>query len=325
MSRTAKLLTLLALSCLIAALTACGGSSGGSPAPVTYDGPVTQAAIVENNAADLAALAHTGSELSEVVPIASLQGGESSNTGSTPVIQSLAKLALDLPDLLTRKPLVNPSTAALVPIGGTEACTVSGTFSVSGNFDDENGNLDAIITFSNCNEGDVIINGTVDLTATGVIPTAGDPDLTTASITETFNNLVMTFPADGETITVAGTVVITVDAAGEYPVVTETVNMVLYNNSTGESVKLENYTVVITETVSNPLMEISGTIYHSSYGYVELITLTPIEISLTIEKPVAGVFRINGANGSYAEVTFNTDGSGAGTWFDGTNSGSFSI
>ena len=119
----------------------------------------------------------------------------------------------------------------------------------------------------------------------------------------TYQNLRTYFTLYGLQTTTYGTASTTVDASGTYPYISMTINFVMQDDSTMKTVKLENYRERLTDYGSYGQFNIySGRVYNFDFGYIDVSTPTPILANTS--GVYQGVLRLDGANGSWAEVNF---------------------
>lgn len=307
----------------VAALTACGGGGGGSSSLV-YDGESTPATITAENASDLAALAYYGSQLAEPLPLSMSQTVSSASGSPMPVLQEVVDVVSGLPKKIDLTMLNDNVTRATMSIpASTEQCGFdgnSGTMTVSGTFDMETGAVNAKIAFSNCDSGDgVVMNGSIGVQAAG-IDDLEDPDFT--DFTVTFNRLSYEFIEDGQEIILDGTAVGSVDNVSSAQIMT--LNLVMMETSSGQMAKVEDYTVSVVDNFDYQEVSISGRIYDSSYGYIDITTVEPILTDFG--NPYQGIYRIDGADGTWATVDFSIEVGPQGAYGAGAEElGTFSI
>lgn len=322
MSKHWSALSLLILSTVL--LTACGGGGGGGGGgsdQITYDGVRTQATIDDENAAELAELAYTGSELGEQSMVFSAVETSSGQpaAASTPLIPKLTNIFLGLPDRLASG-IDNPLYARTVTsISESSGCTGGGNVSISGSWDDVAGTLNATINFNSCTENGETMTGPIDISASGLDSDAyGDPVFNNVEISVSFKN--MSYSSADENLTISGGATMSINSDS----VRMSMTMEMRDNRTGLLAKVENYTMNVVDMVNHSEIGISGKVYRSDIGYVELSTTTAIRVDIYGE-PYEGVFRIDGANGTWAEVDFSLQVP-QGTWGDATGTlGTFSI
>lgn len=308
-----KTLVGLLLVVFVLVLSACGGGGGGSSAAVNYDGISAQATVTSENAADLTALAYYGSELSNPLPLSAVQV-TSSIGDAVPVLTKLVALVSTLPGKIDVDQLIaNSSRAAMTMPAFTEQCQVSGSMTISGTFDDVTGALNATLSMTSCNSGGgVIMGGTLLLNASGIADIE-NTDLTTYTVT--FKQLTYDFIDDNDSIVLNGTALSWFDAAQSAQVMQ--INMVMQEVGTSLQAKLENYTVSVSEVGMEEQVSIAGRIYESTVGYIDVSTLQPIMVNMYGE-PYQGVYHIDGAGGTWAEVDFSILSGDQGTYGDDT-------
>lgn len=311
---------MLMLAATVVLLSACGGGGGGS-ATVSYDGVTAQATVTSDNAADLAELAYYGSQLSDPLPLASVQA--SSGGGEpAPVLPEIFDLISSLPEKIDADYLSeNVAKAAITMPAFTEPCEISGSMSISGTFDDVTGALNANLSMASCNSGDgVIMDGTLLLGAMGI---ADIENPVFSTFTVTFKHLTYEFVDGNDSILLEGTASSWYDNDQTAQVMQ--INMIMQQVGTSLQAKLENYTVSVVEMGMEQQVSISGRIYESTVGYIDLSTLQPIMVDMYGE-PYQGIYRIEGAGGTWAEVDFSIGTGNQGILGDATGElGTFSL
>lgn len=199
---------------------------------------------------------------------------------------------------------------------------------MSGTRGNVNGSMTLDLSFAACNQGDIILNGSISMVlSTNRYDSTGYPDLinsTQISTSQNYNNLSMQFQG-GESLTVDGTVNLDIDQSGLYPLYSMTMGMVMQDNVTGQTAKIENYHLVVTEYPSyDEINIVSARVYDFDFGYVDISTPTPLEDSGNSLYPEFGILRLQGAHGSSAVVDFSMTPEGS--WDDGQGtSGTFSL
>ena len=85
-------------------------------------------------------------------------------------------------------------------------------------------------------------------------------------------------------------------------------NMVMTEPATGKSF-YANYAVTAAEGTGYEDISVSGRFYAGDYGYVDVVTVTPVRTLDTADYPSSGVLKFTGAAGSTATMTFGDGGS----------------
>lgn len=174
-------------------------------------------------------------------------------------------------------------------------CGGSASFNIS--VDDVTGEFSGSMTFSNYNEcdGEVL---------SGPVTFSGRLNLSTLDFVEfTFNFKKLSNTSSLGKETLSGTLSINTISPSNYLV---TMNMVYQVNSS-KTYKLANYVVSLNESGDPAIVNISGRAYHPDHGYVNITTLTPLQIWSFNDYPHVGVVELSGANGSKATVTFTSN------------------
>jgi len=298
----------LALACAgIAVLSACGGGGGGGggsgggggggggggPQPLIYGGVTTAAVITPTNASRIAANMMGSGDAAVLGGVAGVQVVAVS--GQAPNVPGLTRRldrALRL-DQLTRAggPM---SVLAALNVNETDNCD-SGTVQIQGTVSDTDATGTLTVTYSACRTGTDTLSGTATMridafnTGFGIIT---DFTITYARVT---------FTSPGASADLSGTLRSQVTIATNTEILTE--NFITLNNSTGLMTKTENMQVV---NVYNSMLSpssfsesVSGRVFDSAAGYVDLTTTTPVFFStLSQSFPDSGQVLISGAANS---------------------------
>ena len=278
------------ISILALTLIACGGgdsssgtNGGGGTGSVQYTGNTSPAAIDESNARTLANSNFTaGSATGPISPTFIEQQGVN-NQGSF-VINKLNK-QMDIisntvktsPRLLGNTPTVAQTINETFACGPTPA---DGTVTFSGVVDDVTfiGNL--TVTYNNCSDGFIVVNGSLGYTISAY--NASIDELT--DITLSINNLsfVSVNPADGINWNIGATMRYQLFYNGTFNPYTKrsTVNLAIVDNISGESFKYENFVTEVTynqySAPSSRTETYNGRVYHHIHGYVDVTTVAPL-------------------------------------------------
>ena len=327
------------IAAFLVLLAACGGGGGGGFTPITYTGSTSLATIDGTNAGDFAGLAESGATMPSNVPLPmSVSGGTAASVDiPIPVIQAVIDLGKNAPGLFDSAPAPS-NAAAVITFTDTYFCDSTnpgagtgdgsdGYASVSVSINDVTFDMSATVTYYDCDEGaGVIMNGGMTM----AMNLYADPYVAPATINMTLRNLKMSFQDTGETITTYAIISMTEDQTGTYPfyhlVITD---MIIQDDATLLTARISNYDVSIIEyTTYDEITIASGSamarVYDYDLGYVEFYTVTPIKED-PVSGPYEGILRMEGANGSWAEIDFGNDCSVTdnGTFNDGTVSGTF--
>jgi len=256
-------------------LVACGGDPAGT---MTYTGITTQAGITDTNAKTVVV-------------------DEMSNTNAT----SNATGASDsLSDEARNKALKYAKTKALsfsqrersavTSSSDTEVGPCGGTVIYDTTINDVTFEIDITATFKSYCEDNALMSGSM------LFEMELNSSQTDYAAKITYTNF--TVNEDNMLHTMSGTVT----SEGILFSSTLTLNMVMANNTKSEQIKLENF-VVTTGAYS---VEYSGRIYHSTHGYVDVTTLTPMSFDSSGYMS-SGSIKLDGAN-SYAILSAATNG-----------------
>jgi len=295
---------------VITILGSGGGSDGGSTAvtPVTYTGIKDQALITATNAQALGEVAYMGATVGTSITVASVQPTQQGETRSASVVSIVRTLHAVMNSIDVS------SATGSIPAGWTETLlqpgnctgapgTVSGSLVVNENPapDPDRGTFTGNLVFADyclsptgdpadglTMDGPVAFNGTCD--AATFDPATQTCDI--ISYTMTFTNL--NTRGFGESQTISGTLTSAITASGY----DTTVNMLLRDDNANVTFKFENYLIAVTENspIGYDSIEVSGKAYHPSYGYVDVSTLTPVQVTTgSVGQPELGVIQLTGA------------------------------
>ncbi len=281
---------------LLAACGGGGGSDGGGTSGtsgITYTGPTSAAPITGANANTLAKTALFSNSATGVSVFKT--GATSSNTAADTTLAAMIKTLSRLPQQinLNKTQVTQASRAVFTPPAPiTGSC--GGSFTYSFNVDDTTGSFTGSLIFSSfCEDVNNVINGTI--TASGTVDVN----------TEEFISFSMTFSSlsindAGTAMTFNGTMTVS------FPDVNTTLFTMSMDatDSNGVSVRINNFAVQTTDNGTYETISVSGRFFHSQYGYVNLSTLTPMNVTLIGDYPYSGVLLLTGANGTRAQLTF---------------------
>lgn len=304
--RSSDMRVSVGLLVLLASLLSACSSGGGGGANLSYTGASTAAVLSVDNAETLALESFSSGHNAAGTSDLGALSGVTSHVSSGPDAGLNAARLFRL--------LHKAAGAAIITSGGggqqtlvslQRSETISGSCggSVSNSMTINDATLDISLTsvFKNYCEGGVTISGNMSLT---LILDAASVDY--GLMTMTFINL--RFRADGESVAMSGNM--RFSYYDSVPVLTT--NM-LIQDATGKVFKIENMIITMAEGVdgSGDYLDISmeGRFYDPDYGYVELVTTTPMRVYyLTDNWPSAGSYVLIGANA--ATVTMTADAVG---------------
>jgi hypothetical protein len=286
---------------ILSILASGGGGGGNGVEPIIYDGNTDPAAITPANAALLVASVIGGGEIAGALEGPSgveVEAAPRTLSSSTAIINPLRRSLNHLQindNTSTRSPFVSG-----VRIDETFPCEDGGTFSFSGNVND-NGTGTLSFSYNNCREDDTTLHGSGSMR----IDAYDMAYMDISDATMSFTRLTMTGP--GCDIDISGSFRIQYDYATNFE--RAIANMVMRNNFCGRMAKAENYML---ESTYNDIFAptsydslISGRLYDSVYGYLDISTPTALHFSdLVTDKPDAGgKMMITGAANAHALMT----------------------
>ncbi|MBU5636111.1 hypothetical protein KOM00_05135 [Geomonas sp. Red69] len=291
-----KVSKIACIAVVLALLSACGGGGGDQPVDKSkYTGATARASINTGNAVafttDAYAAGSIGSSANVIGVMVQNEGSPDGKLTTLPEIAATVRGSLA--QLFARGGQATTLTG--VAASSTVYGAVGGSAAVTMTVNESTGNFTGTMTFSryqNVSDGPTI-SGTV--TMTGIYsPNTGRYD----SITMECAPLSAT-TAKG-TATIYGSFAFSVDATSEKLKMSCTVSV---NSSPNYWVKDWTY------TFTAGTLTITGVYYHPSYGYVEVTTPTPLNVSSISGVPSSGVFQAAGAHCSKARLTFSSSGS----------------
>lgn len=135
----------------------------------------------------------------------------------------------------------------------------------------------------------------------------------------------MNFATAGS-MTVYGTIGMTLDQSLADTVVDMTMGMVVRDDVNSQTSKIENYHVIVTDYSSyNEINIVSARVYDHYAGYVDVSTPTPLQDDGIGTYPSYGILLLQGAGGSSAQVDYSFSPP-QGSWNDGQGgSGTFTL
>lgn len=270
----------------------CGGGDGGTTSSVTYTGVTAQAVVTNENAE---ALLETALNAGEGLNTA--YGVATSTDEASPSGLSLSELAKLLANVAERPRMTAPESA--IGVTSSFSDTIPGDCGGTATF---NGTYTYIeypysyteagsVVFSNycmtTSEGNVIQNG-------GATYSLTDTD-TELNLSLTSSNLMVSF--GGETITYNMQYAANIDSDTSVMTVTMDAD---YRTQDGKVYRVEDYQLVFANFSS---LTISGRVYHSDHGYVDITTPEALQFTFCgeIYRPTSGTLRVTGAEGTSAE------------------------
>lgn len=286
----------------------CGGGGGGGSTS-QYTGLTSQAVLSDNNAETIALEAYQAGDLSTATAgLMSLR--ESGNpTVGAPAAIAIARLLENAVDQVS----LGPGAAAGSPSGKsakpmtvvTASDTVfdgmGGSMSYTLSVDDQTGNFSGSFQFSSWHgDGGEAFNGRAGV--------SGNIDLVLGEFTQiTFSFHPITFSDGSGSFSIYGTVSLTVGVSSG----SARLDLVLRDESTQETVWIDDYTVMTTDGPDNDFdgqpdfqdASISGRIYLSHHGYVDITTPTAFRYYAGYDLPSAGQMVVTGSGGRSARLT----------------------
>jgi hypothetical protein len=293
-----------------------GGGGGGGVTALTYSGNTNQAAVMGTNASKLTADVLGSGEAAALLGGASIQGDGSTSDargGASDVARRLGKTSRETLVRVKRVTAAPGVKAGAIPVNETVPCD-SGFFQVSGELSDS-GTGALTVTYNNCRLGDDTANGQGEFRV----------DVFLIDLTISFVRVSITGPGLNSDAT--GSVRVEAIAADTERL---TSNLVTLNNLTGGLTRTDDLVLVnLYDDVTNPSSIISGTItgriYDSVHGFVDIITLVPFAFAnINQSFPNTGEIRLAGSgnplharalSSTRVELRFDTNADNAGDGF----------
>lgn len=293
MKEKMRILTTLLLAAAVAALAACGGGGGGGGgSTIPYSGVTDQAVIDNQNAGEIAMGAYenaTSADSMNVLSLTPISSGDRANISHSMALAETLKEAFLTASDSTSATASNIRAQTSEPMYG---CDGVGYMTITAN-SQTSGTINFVQYKEGCySDFPVTIDGSVSFKATL------DSNQEIQSFTLTYNALTTT--TGGETFTFSGSMGFTYGTTAE----TFTLTMVLRDEGTGKTFKIENYEV--SYEYSSGTIQMSGKFFNPDYGYVTLSTPTPLVTLYTYYWPSSGVLRCDGANNTWVEITFSS-------------------
>jgi hypothetical protein len=271
-----------------------GGGGGGNLPALVYSGSSSQATVTTTNASRLAANVLGSADTANIIAGISTEGSGSERATSG----GLAGVARTL-NHATRRALAGGlrPVAPGVTINETDPCENGvGSVRTTGTLNDVTFTGTLSVTFQNCLAAGLTLNGTLDVQVL-------------AFDQATCGGIPTNFIGSTQRITVRGNGV-SADAGGSlqvvtsvfpFPMGTETVtnNLVNLNNLTGVMTKAENLVSTGTlDFVCTPTsisgLSFSGRIFDNTHGFVDVTTITLLQITTSQVFPNTGEIRLAG-------------------------------
>lgn len=289
---------------LVMFLTACGGGGGSSssspPASLSYTGSTSPATISVANGSVLASSVLGGSSSTNIMTGVSVSPATHRNMSA--YIAEIANAARQAPAHASTG--VVPAAGAVVTIPATTVPgTSGGTLTMSGQVDNVIMTGSMTLVFANYSNGVMRMSGTVWMSFSAW-DAANSLPLTS---TLTFTNVQMTDISSNISNRMDGSFLMQLNVGANTE--TLTVNAIMEESPSGRQAKLQNF--VMTNTYDNVLSPttvseaLSGRVFDSQYGYVDVSTVSPMVITNlnTDLYPASGQIVLTGANGTAGGAT----------------------
>jgi uncharacterized repeat protein (TIGR01451 family) len=281
--------------CAMVLLGGCGGGGGdggggGGGTPVSYSGNTSAAVVSTTNASALTVNVVGGDTGTGVLGAASVSGSVEAAEGRLEIARRLSRAARGTVQL----PAPDAKVATAFQVDETVPCDNGvGTSRTFGTIDDVTFTGTLTIVYSNCLFGSDTLDGPATLRVDGF------DGVFLTDTTVSYTRIAIRGP--GLSIDATGSLRTQLNVGANMETVTE--NLVTLNNLNGRTTKSEN--LVFTYTYDNLVAPssftalISGRIYHSVHGYVDVTTNAPLDFdSLSQLFPGSGQFTLIGAAGS---------------------------
>jgi hypothetical protein len=282
-------------------IAGCGGGGGGGGSVSLYTGITSQAVLTDNNVETITLEAYQAGDMSTstVGLLALSESGEV--TPDVPVPLAIVRLlgkAVDTIPLQPRSDARPSSTqAAMSMTRVTESDTIydgkGGNMSYTLSVEDQTGEFWGTLRFNTWHgDGGETISG--ETSVSGII------NLNTGGFTQvTFSFNPVTFVSGSDSFSIYGDVSLTVEASSG----TALLDLVLRDEGSGETVRIDDYQVAITYGADYEDADLSGRIYLSNHGYVDVSTATAFRSYAGYDIPSRGQMIVTGAGGNSARFT----------------------
>ena len=308
-----KLLSLFFVGALsITVIVGCGGGGGGGgvPAGITYTGVTTQALIDENNAVDIVLETYEGVDTTSELNVLGAVSENSSSVRNPLFFDISAYFQSVIHEIESSAGQNSEYMGAVRTESDTINGSCGGSFSYNLTGDDQTGNFSGALTFNNFCEQGSKANGSMNLSANINLNT-GEFNY----LEMTFTNFTMT--SGQESISMNGRIDFNLQSSP----ITMTFSFIYKDNNLNKTYKYENFAYEYTEGFGFVDMTFSGRFYHHDYGYVDIVTESPLRINGSDFYPSSGsvIFtgdsgtkaRLNVINSSSFIVEADTDGDGS--------------
>ncbi|MDF1553722.1 MAG: hypothetical protein P1P84_11700 [Deferrisomatales bacterium] len=243
---------------------------------------------------DLSESALNGVELSDVGSGLFRDAPGAVEPGSPgPGLVSTARFFQQLVERTLFAPAAARSAAAVVKESGSELGSCGGEMTYTVSADDGTGAFQASFTFKSFCEAGSVMNGS--LTAGGEI------DLVRQELehmTMSFQSL--TIADNSDQFSIGGTM--SMDLRN-LPTSTAVMNLSVRDDAEQKSFRFDDYRVTATELSGTTEVTVSGRVYHSDYGYVDIQTLQTFHVAWFDDNPSSGILEVAGAGNTKARMT----------------------
>lgn len=298
-----------------AVLAGCGGGGGGGGGAVggqtelQYSGNTNAAIITTSNAGILAANATNPTDGAVANPT---DGGavagaivRDSARSESPASKGLldgTRRLIDRARAIVPNPSPNSHARLAVAVDATNNCKDGGTVRLLGDVS-ESGTGTLNITFSNCAEGSESLTGNATLRVDAAVFRFDTVILT--DFTLSFGRLAVRGEVN---LDMGGSIRVQTDMPSKREIVTENV-VALFNNS-ARMTKSENLVVIDTyDDLDNPSSyteTISGRIFDSTHGFVDIFTVSPLAFPSVTQRFPSGGELVLAASGRRILITANS-------------------
>jgi hypothetical protein len=290
-------------------IVGCGGGGGGGGSASLYAGITSQAVLTDNNAETITREAYRAGDMSTSTVGLMALSESGKTTADAPVPLMIVRLLGKAVDTITLQPggsarassaqAANPM--AVVTVSDTVYDGMGGSMSYTLSADDQTGNFSGTINFNSW-------HGDVGETFSGQTVVSGHIDLGTGEFTQiTFSFNPVTFEDGSGSFSIYGNVSLSVGASSGSAML----NLFLRDEFSGETVWIDDYTVMVTRGPDDDLdgkpdyedADLSGRIYLSNHGYVDVATTTAFRSYAGYDIPSRGQMVVRGAGGNSARLT----------------------
>jgi hypothetical protein len=275
-------------------LAGCGGGSGSTVSlPSTYTGNTAQAAVTTSNAKTLSSNAYSGYQAAASINV--LREINNNNYDQSPLLLDVVSTLDSSVSTIVQEPKTASKTVKAATTVQNTIPGYSGSFSYTISVDTTSGATSGTLSYSQYK------SSSTSITMAGTVTFDGVFNISTSSFTSLsmfFNNVTAT--SGSVSINMNGSFAESISGSTK----TYTMTIAVTDNVSNSTTLLKDYTLTLTGSSLN----ITGTYYNPTHGYVVITTVTPLTVSALSAMPTSGQLLCTGSNGTKARLTFASSG-----------------